>query len=73
MNTTEKAELAASICRIERFSKSGILIYNSEFPDRAAKKMRRRIRRIQTIAKCYAFHAKVTTVAYYKISVVVVS
>ena len=35
---------------IERFSKSGILIYNSEVPEMAGRKMRRVT---QTIAKRY--------------------
>ena len=38
MNTSEKAELTASIRHIERFSKSGLLIYNSEVADTAGWK-----------------------------------
>ena len=38
MNTLEKAELTASIHHIKRFSKSGILIYNSEIPDTLLEK-----------------------------------
>ena len=50
MITLEKVENNASVCHIERFSKSKIPIYNSEVPDTAVKK-------IHVIAKCYAFHA----------------
>ena len=45
MNTLEKAELSASVCHIERFSKSGILIFNSEMPNTTGHKTRRRRRR----------------------------
>ena len=54
MSTSEKAKLTASIRYIERFSKSGIPIYNSEVPDEAGRKTRRR-RRTQAIEKRYAF------------------
>ena len=37
MNNLEKAELTVSICYIERFSKSGIQIYNSEVPKKSRK------------------------------------
>ena len=57
MDTLEKAELTTSIRRITIFLKSGIPIYNSEVPDTAGKKMRRKRRRAQAIAKGYAFHA----------------
>ena len=50
----EKAELTASICHIVRFLKSGIPIYNSEVPDMADRKPRRR--RL-VIAKPSAFYA----------------
>ena len=56
MNTSEKAELSASIRHIERFSKSGIPIYNSEVPDMAGRKTTIRRKRTQAIAKRYAFH-----------------
>ena len=55
MDTLEKAEHIASFRHIARFLKSGIPIYNSEVPDKADRKTRRR--RTQAIAKCYAFHA----------------
>ena len=55
MGTLEKAELTASIRHIVRFLKSGIPIYNSEVPDATGRKTRRR-RRIQAIAKRFAFH-----------------
>ena len=42
MNSLEKAGLTASVDHIERFSKSGVPIYNSEVPDTAGRKMRRR-------------------------------
>ena len=54
MNTSKRAELAASIHHIETFSKSGIPIYNSEDPHTAGKKIGRR--RTQAIIKRYAFH-----------------
>ena len=57
MNTSRKAELAASIRHIERFSISGVPIYNSEVPDTVVKETRRR--RTQVIAKRRAFHANV--------------
>ena len=56
MNTLEKAKLTASICHNERFLKLGIPIYNSEVPDMAGIKTKRR--GIQAIAKHYTFHAK---------------
>ena len=57
MNSLEKAELTASVRHIERFSKPGILTYNSEAPDTACRKTRRRSRRrrTKTIAKRYEF------------------
>ena len=60
MNTLGKAECTASVRHIERFSKSGIPIYNSEVPGTAGRKTKRR-RRIQAIAKRYAFHANATS------------
>ena len=63
MNTLEKAEHTASICHIERFSKSGILIYNSKVPDMAGSKTRRR-RITQAIAKRYAFHPNAKSVFF---------
>ena len=60
MGTLEKAEVTTSIRHIGRFLKSGIPIQNSEVQDTASRKSktrRRRIRRTQTIAKCYTFHA----------------
>ena len=50
MDTSEKYEVIALAQDIERFSKSGILIYNSEVPEMAGRKMRRVT---QTIAKRY--------------------
>ena len=50
----KKAELASSIHHIVRFVKTGIPIYNSEVPDTADRKTRRRT---QAIAKRSAFHA----------------
>ena len=59
MDTVEKAELTATIRHTWRFLKSGIQIYDSEVPDTAGRKTRRRIirRRTQTIAKRYVFQA----------------
>ena len=48
MTILEKAELTAS--------KSEIPFYNSEVPDTAGRKTRRR-RRTQAVTKCYVFHA----------------
>ena len=59
MNTLEKAELAVFVHHIERFSKLGIQIYNSEVPETAGRKTRRRIK-AQMIAKRYAFPANAT-------------
>ena len=52
----EKGELSASINHIVRFLKSAIPICNSEIPDTAGRKTRRR-RKTQTTAKRYAFDA----------------
>ena len=54
MNTLEKAELSTSACHIERFSKPGIPIFNSEVPNTTGEKTRRRRRirrRTQAAAK----------------------
>ena len=51
MNTSEKAEFAASICHIARFSKSRIPILSSKLPDKTGRKTR-----TQAIAECYSFH-----------------
>ena len=56
MDTLEKAELTISIRYIVRFLKSVILTYNSEGPDNAGRKTRRK-RRAQAFAKRFAFHA----------------
>ena len=57
MGTVEKAELTATIRHTGRFLESGLQIYDSEVQDTAGRKTRRRRRRTQTIAKCYAFQA----------------
>ena len=62
MDTLKKAELTASIRHIARFSKSRIPLYNSEIPDTAGRKTRRR-RRTQAIAKRSAFYANAITVS----------
>ena len=56
MDTLEIAELNTSIHHTAKFFKSGIPIYNSEVPDMADRKTRRR-RRTQAIAKRFAFCA----------------
>ena len=57
MNTSQKTELTVPICHVQRFSKSGILIYNSEVPDTSGRKTRRtKRRRKKAIAKRYTFH-----------------
>ena len=53
MNTSEKAKLTASVCHIERFSKSRIPIYHSEGLDTAGRKT---TIRAQATAKRYAFY-----------------
>ena len=65
MNTFEKAELTTSIRHIAIFLKSGTPIYNSEVPDTASRKTRRRRRRAQAIAKCYTFHANTQDIYFY--------
>ena len=60
MNTLEKVELTDQVRYIEPFSKSELLIYDSEVPDTVGIKTRRRRRkRTQAIAKHYAFYANV--------------
>ena len=54
--TWQESELTGSVHHTGRFLKSGILIHNSEVPDMAGRKTRRR-RRTQEITKRYAFHA----------------
>ena len=54
MNTLEKDEFSASVRHIERFSKSGIPIYNSKVPDMACRRTRR-MRRRKT-GNCKALH-----------------
>ena len=54
MNTPEKAELTASIRRVERLSKSGIPIYNLAVLE---KSRRGKTRRTQAAVKRYAFYA----------------
>ena len=44
IDTLEKFELTVSIRPIARFLKSGIPIYNSEIPDTAVKKTKKRRR-----------------------------
>ena len=63
MGTLERADLTASIHYIGRFLKWGIPIYNSEVPDTAGRKTRKRKKRTRrlAIAKCYAFHANAIT------------
>ena len=57
----EKTEFIASICHIAIFLKSGMPIHNSEVPDMAGRKTRRRRSRSQAIAKRYAFHVNAIT------------
>ena len=56
VNTAEKAEIIAMVRHIERFSKSGISIYNSEVPDTADRKTTTKTITASTIAKRYVFH-----------------
>ena len=67
MNTLKKAKINALVQHIEKFSKSGILIYNSKVLDTAGRKTRRRRRRTQSFARCHTFHANAisNTVYYY--------
>ena len=55
MNSSDKAELTASVRHIERFSKVIISNYNSEVSYTTSRKAK--TRRTQAIAKRYAFHA----------------
>ena len=57
IDALENAELTTLIRHVSRFLKSGIPIYNSEVLDTVGRKTRRRRRRTQVIAKCFAFHA----------------
>ena len=54
INASQKAELTTLVRHIKKFSKSGILISNSEVLDKAGRKSRRTA---QAILKRYAFHA----------------
>ena len=54
MGILEKAELTPLICHIARFLKSGIPIYNSDVPNMAGRKTRRRT---LAIVKSFAFYA----------------
>ena len=54
INIAQKAELAASIRGTDRFSKSGIPIFNSEVPDKTGRKA---TRRAKVIVKRYVFYA----------------
>ena len=58
MVASKNAKLTASVRHTEQFSKSAIPIYNSEVPDTAGGKTRRRRTRI--IAKHYVFHSNTT-------------
>ena len=58
MNTLKKAELTHSVYDTERFSKSGIPIYNSEVPGTAGRKTRKRRKsRTEEIVKRHEFQA----------------
>ena len=52
MNAWEKAELIASILRIETFSKPRISIYNPEVPDMDGRKKRRKTQAIAKLCEC---------------------
>ena len=65
INTSQETELTASALHIERFLKAGITIYNSEVPNTAGRKTRRKRRRTKVIAKRYAFHANVKKTMFY--------
>ena len=57
----EKIEITVLVGHIGKFSKSGIPIYNSEVPDKASRKTKRRKKsRTQAITKRYTFHANAT-------------
>ena len=59
MITSSEAELTSSARDIERFSISGIPIYNVKVPGMACRNTRRK-----TQAKYHAFHANATTRAH---------
>ena len=63
MNTLLNSELTASICHIERCSKSGMPVYNSEAPNTAGRKTSRKMRRrTEANARRYVFHSNVQNV-----------
>ena len=51
MNTLGKAELTASILNTARFLKSGIPIYNSKVPNTAARKNKKREKKMLCIPR----------------------
>ena len=65
INTLEKAKLIASVQHIERFSKSGIPIYNFKVLETADRKTRtRRRRRRQVITQRFTFLANIVMFLY---------
>ena len=67
MDTLGNAEFTTSIRRIARFLKTGIPIYDSEVPDTAGRKTRKR-RRKHAIAKRLPFRANAVTLTKRNIS-----
>ena len=59
----ENAKLTASDYHVERFSKSGISTYNSEVPDTAGRKTKKKRRRTQAVTKRYTLHANAIILA----------
>ena len=49
INTSERVEVTASIRHIERFSKSGLAIYNSEVPETVGRKKGEEHRQLQSV------------------------
>ena len=66
MNTSEKAELKASVHYFERFSKSGINIFNYDTAGRK-RATRATTRKTQAIAKFCGFHANTTSMISLKL------
>ena len=64
MDILEKAEVTASILHIAGFLKSGILIFNYQVPDTAARKTRRRRRRRRAQATVKRFVLDANTIKH---------
>ena len=59
----ENAKLTASDYHVERFSKSGISTYNSEVPDTAGRKNKKKEEEPRQLQKRYTLHANAIILA----------